>query len=493
MSTKDKKFRKTFLSGLRWSATKRIGQAILSIVVTIVMARLLDPSDFGLVAMATVFTGISNVFTELGTGEALIRKKNPSNDFISSIFWLNTGLAILVCLILAIIAPFVADLYDQEIVEILIYVLSIEILLSGLNRVSHALLEKNMRFKAIAFAQIVSQIFGAVIGISKAFLGYGLWSLVILGMSGQIMYTIITNISLKWIPKFSFNIEHIKNIFSFSSYLTLNKILDHSQRRSEIFIVAYLMGTHLGGVYSQTYNLMRKPVKLISGFMSPVLFSTMSSFVDDIDRIRSLYLKSIQSFVMIYMPISIILILYSEPFVVFIFGEKWIEMAKLMPIFGAMLLHMSVHKCNTISLKSVGRVDLLFKMYLVFLPASVIACVIGAQYGIFWVAIGMFITTFILFVFSSIASSIVLEVVFKNYFDQVFRILIYGVLMAIFGYITNLALSLYIDNNLIVSLIGFSLASFFYLTLLMIIPVPACYYFLELLNIKNTKFRSLKS
>ena len=86
MNSKDKKFRSTFLSGLRWSAIKRVGQAMLSIVVIIIMARLLDPSDFGLVAMATVFTGISNVFTELGTGEALIRKKNPNNEFISSIF-----------------------------------------------------------------------------------------------------------------------------------------------------------------------------------------------------------------------------------------------------------------------------------------------------------------------------------------------------------------------------------------------------------------------
>lgn len=485
MNSKDKKFRSTFLSGLRWSAIKRVGQAVLSIVVTIIMARLLDPSDFGLVAMATVFTGISNVFTELGTGEALIRKKNPNNEFISSIFWLNTGLAIAVCVMLAIIAPFVAKLYDQEIVEILIYVLSIEILLSGINRVSHALLEKNMRFKAIAFAQIVSQICGAAIGISMAFLGYGLWSLVILGISGQFIYTIIVNIALKWVPKLKFNLDDIKNIFSFSSYLTLNKILDHSQRRSEIFIVAYLMGTHLGGIYSQTYNLMRKPVKLISGFMAPVLFSTMSSFNDDIKKIKSLYLKSIQSFVMVYTPISVILILYSEPFVIFIFGEKWVEMAKLMPVFGSMLLHMSVHKCNTISLKSVGRVDLLFKMYSVFLPASIVACIIGAQYGIFWVAVGMFITTFLLFLSSTIISNSVIKVGFKNYFDQTFKLLVYGTLMLIAGYLINIILSSYFESNFLSALIGLTIILTFYTCLLIFKPVPACYYFLELLNIKN--------
>ena len=155
MSNRDTNFRSVFINGLRWSALKRFGQAFLSIIVTIIMARLLNPSDFGLVAMATVFTGISNVFTELGTGDALIRKKNPTNDFISSIFWLNTSLAFLVCLVLAAIASSVADLYGQDIIEILIYVLSIEILLSGINRVSHALLEKICDLKQLPLRKLL--------------------------------------------------------------------------------------------------------------------------------------------------------------------------------------------------------------------------------------------------------------------------------------------------------------------------------------------------
>lgn len=486
VSNRDTNFRSVFINGLRWSALKRFGQAFLSIIVTIIMARLLNPSDFGLVAMATVFTGISNVFTELGTGEALIRKKNPTNDFISSIFWLNTGLAFFVCLILAAIASSVADLYGQDIVEILIYVLSIEILLSGINRVSHALLEKNMRFKAIAFAQITSQICGASIGITMAFLGYGLWSLVFLGISSQLIYTIIVNIALRWRPSVTFNFNHIKSIFSFSSYLTLVKILDHIQRRSEIFIVAYLMGSHLGGVYSQSHTLLRKPVKLISGFMAPVLFSTMSSLSENIERIQSLYLKSIQSFAMIYIPISIILILYSEPFVLFILGEKWFEMAEIMPVFGFMLLFASMHKCNTIALKSVGRVDLLFRMYVVFVIASIVGCIIGAQFGIFWVAVGMLITTFLLFIASTIISTQVLRIKFVIYFEQISTLITYGLLMFISGYLLNLLLSSFFESgHILLGIFGFSICSTVYILALLVRPVPAWHHFKELLNIRK--------
>jgi teichuronic acid exporter len=487
VNIKDKNFRSVFLSGLRWSALKRFGQAFLSVVVIIIMARLLDPSDFGLVAMATVFTGISNVFTELGTGEALIRKKNPTNDFISSIFWLNTSLAIFVCLILSVIASSVANLYDQDVIEILIYVLSIEIFLSGINRVSHALLEKNMRFKAIAFAQIVSQICGAAVGISMAFLGYGLWSLVFLGISSQLIYVIIVNLALRWKPSVTFNFDHIKSIFSFSSYLTLVKILDHIQRRSEIFVVAYFMGSHLGGVYSQSHNLLRKPVKLIGGFMAPVLFSTMSSLTEDMERIKSLYLKSIQSFAMIYIPISTILVLYSEPFVLFILGEKWFEMAQIMPVFGFMLLFASMHKCNTIALKSVGRVDLLFRMYVIFVIASITGCVIGAQFGIFWVAVSMLITTFFLFLASTFISIKVIQIEFLLYIKQISILIIYGLLMLSSGYVFNIFLSGYIASSSIFSgILGFLVCSLVYISALYLRPVPSWNYFIELLNIKKS-------
>lgn len=484
MSNQEKQFRTTLMSGLRWSAIKRFGQAFMSIIVTVIMARLLTPSDFGLVAMATVFTGISNVFTELGTGEALIRKKDPSKEFISSVFWLNTGLSLFVCLVLALIASCAASLYDEKIVEILIYVLSIEVFLSGLNRVPHALLEKKMKFQVIAYAQLISQVLSACIGITMALMGYGLWSLVALGISSQILYTVLINIGLKWLPAFSFNIEHIKNIFSFSSYLTLMKILDHTQRRSEIFIVAYLMGSHLGGVYSQTHNLMRKPIKLIGGFMVPVLFSSMSSVADDIGMVRSLYLKSIQSFLMVYLPISIILFLYSETFILFILGDQWFEMVPLVPVFGGMLLYWSLHKCNVTSLKSIGRVDILFKMYATYVPLSILGCLIGAQFEIFWVAISMLITTCILFLTSTIVTMHIIDIPINTYFKQVSTLLTYGIIMFISGFLVDIIIKSYFElPQLFEASFGLIFSISIYVLIIIKYPVQAMTHLKELLKI----------
>ena len=487
MSTKEKQFKSTLLSGLRWSAVKRFGQAFLSIAVLVIMARLLEPSDFGLVAMATVFTGISNVFTELGTGEALIRKKDPSKEFISSIFWLNTSLSLVVCIALFFISPFAASLYDEKIVELLIYILSIEILLSGVNRVSHALMEKEMRFKAIAYAQLISQIMSSFIGISMAYLGYGLWSLVALGISSQLLYTIILNLFLKWMPSLTFKVEHIKDIFTFSSYLTSMKILDHAQRRSEIFIVAYFMGSYLGGVYSQTVNLMRKPIKLIGGFMIPVLFSSMSSVLDKPEHVKSLYLKSIQSFFMIYAPIGIILILYSDPFVLFVLGDQWFEMIPLVPVFGLMLLYWSLHKCNVTSLKSIGRVDILFKIYIVYVPLSIIGCLIGVQYGIFWVAISMLITTCLLFLTSTLLTLKVIKIKKRIYVKQIEVLLYHSFIMLFVGYTANMILNSYFYEtpHIFRATISMILSIGIYVFFIIKYPVEALIYIKELIKIKR--------
>lgn len=483
MSTKEKQFKLTLLSGLRWSAIKKFGQAFLSVGVLVVMARLLEPSDFGFVAMATVFTGFSKVFSELGTGDALIRSKNTSRGFVSTIFWFNTLLSILVCLILALIAPFASYLYGEEIIEILIYVLSIEILLSGINRVSQAMLEKNMRFKEIAFAQIISQCVGALVGISMAIIGYGVWSIVFLSISTQLVYTMLINIYLKWVPLIAFNTNDIKNIFSFSSYLTIVQILDHIQRRSEIFIVSYSLGSYFGGIYSQSHSLIKKPMKLITGFISPVLFASISTIQDDTGRIKLIFFKSVQSFVMVYLPISILLILYSESFILFVLGEKWGEMTDLMTIFGSMLIFTSMHKCNTVSLKSIGRVDILFKIYSVFVPCSIIACVIGAYFGIRGVAIGMFITTFILFFSSTIYTLIELKIKFKEYLAQIKDLFFYGLLMLISGYLINIYLSNQIEtNHIIFGIVGALVSSMVYLTLLIKRPVPAYFTFLSFIK-----------
>ena len=145
-----------------------------------------------------------------------------------------------------------------------------------------------------------------------------------------------------------------------------------------------------------------------------------------------------------------------------------------------------MHKCNTIALKSVGRVDLLFRMYVVFVIASIVGCIIGAQFGIFWVAVGMLITTFLLFIASTIISTQVLRIKFVIYFEQISTLITYGLLMFISGYLLNLLLSSFFESShILLGIFGFLICSIVYILALLMRPVPAWHHFKELLNIRK--------
>ena len=373
----------------------------------------------------------------------------------------------------------------EKVVQTIVYVMSLSVIVSGVTITFQAQLERQMRFKPIAFAQIISRILSATVGVTMATSGYGVWSLVFMNVASEFIYTCIIIFSVNRSPSFSFRIKHIKKIFNFSAYLTLTQLIFHSQRRLEIFIVAYLMGSHLGGIYSQTHAFLKQPVKLINGSVASVLFSAFSSISGDKIRLKNLYLKLTQTFVMIYIPISVILILYSEPFVLFILGEKWSELSQLFPVFGIIILCMSSHKSDTIVLKSLGRADLLFKMYLVYLTTSIIACIIGSEYGIYWVAINMLIVTFGLYIISTLVTIRFLKVKLTSYISEISRLIFYGMVMLILGYLVKIFLSSYLGNTFFGTFFSVFVTMFLYIGALFLKPVSACYYVSALMKSKN--------
>lgn len=483
----NKNFRYKLLSGLRWTVLNRFGVSLISFLVTLLMARLLNPGDFGLVAMAVVFTGISLVFVDLGTKDAIIREKNNTQEFISSIFWLNISLSLFVWLGLILSASIVADIYDEAIVETIIYIMSLNILVSGLTITFQAQLEKEMRFKPIAIAQVVSRIISSSIGIFMAVSGYGVWSLVFMNVAAEFIYTSIIIINVKKLPAIKLSFAHIRKIYNFSLYLTLTQLLYHLQRRLEIFTVAYFLGNHFAGVYSQTHTMMRQPVKLLNGSFTSVVYSALSSISNEKERTRLLYLKLIQTFALVYIPLSVLFLLFSDPLVLFVLGEKWLELAKLTPVFGIIILFLSFHRGDVLVLKSSGRPKLLFRIYLAYLPITILGCAISSQFGLFWVAISMLIASFLLFITSMMTTTRFLEINFSSYISQINRLLVYGVLMLITGYFIKAYTIKYFDENSIISaIIGIFFCLVTYISALLIRPVDAWTYVLTFLNLGKT-------
>ncbi len=485
---KNQNRQRSLLSGIRWTVFQRGSYFIVSTVLTIVMARLLNPEDFGLVAMATVFTGISASFLDMGLKDALVREKNPSDEFICTMFWLTIIFSLFIWIILIISASAIGNLYNEKIVKIIIYCLSVNVLFSGVRTIYQALLEKALNFKKIAIFELVSRLASSAVGVLMGIFGFGVWSLVTMAVLNECLKTLILVIKVKWKPSIKFNIENIKAVYRFSLYLTLTQFLDHTQRRLEIFVVSVFMGSQSSGIYSQSNILLRQPVKLINGSINAVFFSAFSSMPEQREKISLYCLKLIQATAIFYLPICIILILYSEVLVLVVLGEKWFDMASILPIIGITATILSFHRSNCLLMKTLGRTDLLFKVYCLYLGLTLVGCILGVQYGIQGVASGMLVCSSLLFVISTTVVLPLLEIKMSIYLVQLASPFAYALASLLVGYLAEvMAVTHFESSHKLSATIGVLVSLACYAGALILRPLPVCNDLVKLFNIKYFK------
>ena len=212
----------------RFSTASKIFEVIVILVVAVVMARLLGPKDFGVIAMCSIFTGISAIFIEFGTGEAIIRhdEDKTTNEFLSSIFWLNIFIGITVSAILILLSGPIAIFFNYEIIQKIIVISSISIIFSAISIVPRSVLRKRLDFKSIFYQRAIVLPISGVICISLALKGYGIWSLVAHSISVSTGGALMLLYFSKWMPKFLFKQKHIKEIWHFSTNLTYSKFFN---------------------------------------------------------------------------------------------------------------------------------------------------------------------------------------------------------------------------------------------------------------------------
>lgn len=430
-------------TSLRWSASHRGSQIIFSLIVPIILARLLVPEDFGLVAMAAVFTGISSLLLDFGTGSAIIQKLKQDIEFQSSIFWFNIVIGLCIWISIVIAAPYIASLYGQQAIVHIIYVSSISIMLRCVNIVPTALLKKKMDFFSLALSSLISQLISAIIAIIMASKGFGYWSLVFYTLFNILFFTPVLWIRAKWRPKFSFHMLHIKEIFRFSSFLTATKFLNYFERQSDKFIVGYFLGSASLGLYSRAYSFLLKPTKTISGFLNPVVYSSMSKHQNDLAKIKTLYLESTQALAMVFFPIAVTLIIFADPLVTLVLGTKWTGIITLVPFFATMLFYKPLHKINPEIFKALGKTDVMFKLWGLFTPVIIAGFLIGSRFGITGVGASYTITSFLLFLASTYLAKKMIDVSINEIYLNIKNVIIRSIFLALFYITSNILLSKY--------------------------------------------------
>ena len=480
--------REKVFSGLRYSALTKFFETSFSFVLAIIMARLLGPEVFGLIAMVVVFTGINELFVNFGTEDAIIRHKRSDRSFLSSIFWLNTAVGIVVFSILLLSGELIANFYGYPILRWIVYLMATKVIFSAMSIVPRGILMRKMNFKAIFFQKIIVVPTSGIIAIVLALNGFGVWSLVTHQIITVVFSAAIVWVLANWVPRLSFDIRHIKEIFSFSSYLSLAKFANYFTKKGDLFLIGKFLGATPLGFYAKGYGLLVRPLKLINGIILPVLFPAISEIQHDTRQLRLIYLQCSQIMALIYFPILVGSIFLAEPFVLLLLGEKWAAIIPLVPIFTTMLIFISQSSIASHYLKALGKTRKLFVIMMLSSVVTIVSFVIGLQWGIVGVARGYCLSILFQYIlFTIVASSLIKLAIGKILINL--KIVFFSSLAMSLGIFLSLWFMYYLEitSHLLTFIGGGSLGLICYLGFLHFHPIEANQLFREFLLQRKVK------
>jgi PST family polysaccharide transporter len=384
------------VQGVKWSAISQGGRQVSQWITIAVLARILSPSDFGLVGMAMVVIGFMNIFRDMGTSPAIIQRQVLSENLLSSIFWVNLIIGILSMSIVFLGAPLGGLLYhDSQVIPVL-QILSISFFISAFSLVHQALLERSLSFNTLAKVEIIASVCGSVVGISLALSGKGVWSLVFQSITTILLTSVLLWIANPWRPKWVLHWQDIKSVYNFSLNLTGFGVFNYFARNADYLLIGRYLGAQDLGYYTLAYKILLFPIQNLSAVISRVAFPAMASIQNDNQRISNAYLRINNAIAMISFPLMLGVMALADPFVTTVFGERWRPMIILIQILAPVGLMQSIISPVGQIYLSKGRADLMFQLGAVTGLLTVLSFIIGLQWDVVGVSVAYAVITFAL-------------------------------------------------------------------------------------------------
>ena len=310
--------------GLVWTALEKYSGQIIGICISMVLARLLTPHDYGVVATASVLLGFLSICTSVGIGPAIIQRKDLSQGDIDNIFTFSIFLGLVMGGISFASSWFIADFYDNEQLLPVIQILSIGLFLGTINMVPSALMSKNMRFKEKATRTLVFQVVFGIVGMVSAFYGAGVYALICPQIIASICTFFYFNYYYPVHISWHFSLEPVKRIFAFSSYIFLSEFINYFSRNLDKLIIGKMISADALGYYEKSYRLMQMPLHNVSSVIYPVLQPVMSNLQNNMKEMAEKYTKIVEVIAMFSFPAAVVLYNIAEDLILVLYGDVWI-------------------------------------------------------------------------------------------------------------------------------------------------------------------------
>ena len=395
------KLRAKALKGVFWTFFEAFGARLVQFIVGIVLARLLLPEQFGLIGMLLIFMAVAQVFLDSGFGSALIQKKDASHEDICTIFYFNIAIGLITAGLLCLAAPSIARFYNQPVLTQLMRLLSLAIVINSFGLIQNTLMRKQINFRVITIATLIAGGLSGTIGITLAYLGYGVWSLAIQQVSNAFFRTTMLWIISSWRPALVFRFQALKEMFGFSSRMLATALLNQTFNNIYLLVIGKLFSAGQLGLYTRAQNFQDLPSQSLSRVVAKVSFPVFSSIQEDKERVKRGLKKALSSLVLINFPMMIGLAVVAHPLILGLLTEKWIACVPYLQVLCLSGLMYPLHLMNINVLQALGRSDLILKLEIIKKFLIVLNIAITWRWGIMAMICGHVLVSVISYYFNS--------------------------------------------------------------------------------------------
>jgi PST family polysaccharide transporter len=374
------------LRAMGWTLSGQVAAQVVRLAVMIALSRLLDPADFGLVAMVATITGFIAVFTEAGIMGALIHRKELTRPQIAGAAWLSLTLGIVLTIVTMAMSPLVAALYHRQALEALTIGLAVDFLVSAPGLVPSALLSRSMRFRRVVGAELGGLAVAGALAITQAALRPSAWPIVTFVVVSDLVTSALLVAASPYPVAAVPDRAALRDLWAFSGGLMGDTVVNYWSRNADNLLIGRVLGSAALGIYSRCYVILLFPVQQVTEVVNRVMFPAMATVQDDLSRIRSAYLRTVSVVAVVMLPAAALILVAAQPIVVGLLGPKWSDAVPILRVFAGVAAIQSIGTTTGWLYQVTGHTARMFRVTVVLTILVIAGFVIGVQWGLMGVA-----------------------------------------------------------------------------------------------------------
>lgn len=446
-----------FKSGLFWTFIDAIFLKGFTFLVMLGLARLLTPKDFGLIGVISIFIVIGTALIDGGMGNSIIRDNKADISDFSSVFFGNMLISFAIYPVLYFTAPLIANFFNEVILINIIRLYGLSFLLSPFFSIQHSVLVKEMEFKKITILNLPSVIIGSLVGLTLAYLGHGVWSLVWMRLSMLIIKAILYWTNSKWIPELKISTEKLKKHFKFGYKLMISSLLDSLTKEVYSFLIGKSFSIKTLGYFNQAKSLRNYPVTLISTIMSKVTYPLLSKIQEDKGKVALTYGRILRSIFFVICPIMLCLLIIAEPLIVSFLTDRWLTSVPYFQILTISGMLIPIHSFNINVFKIYNRTDLFLKLEIIKVAMVFVTIFFAITFGIYGLLISIVVSSYLSFFVNTYYSGELINYSTLHQLKDMAPVFLIGLFTSIISYFLIFALKNFHNYVQIIVTISFFL------------------------------------